>query len=386
MKNKNVFEKNAKIPDIVQQKANAAFADIYNRQDEPVEKPQKTYRLTGATIIKIAAGAVAAAMTIAVVFVALAKFGGQVKDPGQVQSQEPGQSQVQSQSQDQGQDIGQGQGQVTEFLSGGEQFTIKVCTAALKPETPLPISLDVSEQAFGYYIDWTGCADYQINFPISVEGENISAVTFKAENAVFEVVSIDCPSIVKSGSPVTLDDFNSTYVEGYDMSGHPIGKTEVGYYDSFSADYDTLQNSNYLINICNVLTDRMDLYHLLVYEGNDYDYCAAYTYLLKDARITIEVTFTDGTTASRSLGLFADQILTTDTSLDGIEYTYEAMQVFCFDPDYADDATKQLIGGQLTRAMEIIKIEEANFTGFDDAAYDDDPVDDADTPDGKEGT
>ena len=29
MKNKNVFEKNAKIPDIVQQKANAAFREIY---------------------------------------------------------------------------------------------------------------------------------------------------------------------------------------------------------------------------------------------------------------------------------------------------------------------------------------------------------------------
>ena len=43
MKNKNVFEKNAKIPDIVQQKANAAFADIYNRQDEPDEKTQKTH-------------------------------------------------------------------------------------------------------------------------------------------------------------------------------------------------------------------------------------------------------------------------------------------------------------------------------------------------------
>ena len=31
MKNKNVFEKNAKIPDIVQQKANAAFREIYTR-------------------------------------------------------------------------------------------------------------------------------------------------------------------------------------------------------------------------------------------------------------------------------------------------------------------------------------------------------------------
>ena len=110
--------------------------------------------------------------------------------------------------------------------------------------------MDVSHQAFGYSYDWTGRVDYQINFPISVEGENISDVTFKADNAVFEVVSIDCPSIVKSGSPKTLDDFNSTYVDGYDMSGSPIGETEVGYYDSFSADYGTLQNSKYLLNIC----------------------------------------------------------------------------------------------------------------------------------------
>ena len=76
MKNKNIFEKNAKIPDIVQQKANAAFATIYNRQDEPDEKPQKTHKPARATIIKIASTVVAAAITITVLSVALAYFGG----------------------------------------------------------------------------------------------------------------------------------------------------------------------------------------------------------------------------------------------------------------------------------------------------------------------
>ena len=44
MKNKNVFEKNAKIPDVVQQKANAAFREIYTRQDEPKVMPQKAHK------------------------------------------------------------------------------------------------------------------------------------------------------------------------------------------------------------------------------------------------------------------------------------------------------------------------------------------------------
>ena len=214
MNNKHIFEKNAKIPDIVQQKANAAFTTIYNRQDEPDEKPQKTNRSARATIIKIAAAVVAAAITIVVVFAALDNIGGKGSDS-----------------------------------SVSNKFTIRVCAAELEPKASLPISLDVSNQAFGCGVDWKGVAEFQINFPISVEGENISSVTFKADNAVFEVVSIDCPSIVKSGSSKTLPDYESTYVDGYDMSGHPIGKTEVGYYDSFSADYSTLQTSKYLFNV-----------------------------------------------------------------------------------------------------------------------------------------
>ncbi len=335
MKNKNIFEKNARIPDIVQQKANSAFATIYNRQDEPDVKPQKTHKSPGAMIIRIASTAVVAAITVAVLFIAIAYFGGKGVE-----------------------------------LPGGEQFTIKVCAAQLQPETPLPISLDVSHQAFCHSIDWTGCADYQINFPISVEGENISSVTFKASNAVIEVVSIDCPSIVKSGSPKTLPDYKSTYVEGYDMAGHPIGKTEVGYYESFSADYDTLQNSKYLLNVCNLLTDRMDLYYLLTYEGNDDDRCAAYTYMLKDAKITVEVTFKDGTTSSRTLGLFAKQILATDKMDDGTEYQYNAIQIFCYEENNADGATIQLISSQIARATEICNARGEIVTGSDAATTD----------------
>ena len=344
MNNKNIFEKNAKIPDIVQQKANAAFATIYTRQDEPEEKPQKAYRLTRATIIKIASAVVVAAMTIAVLSVALAYFSGQ--EPELPEGSTNGSTRV--------------------SVVGNEyRFAIKVCAAELEPKDSLPISLDVGNQAFGYGGDCTGGASFEINFPITVEGENISSVNFKVDNAVFEVVSIDCPSIVKSGSPKTLPDYRSTYVNGYDMAGHPIGKTEVGYYDSFSADYDTLQNSKYLFNICNAMTDRMDLFYLLIHDGNDDDRCAAYTYLVKDVKVTVEVTFNDGTTSSRTLGLFANQYLATDKMADGTEYTYNATQIFCYDENDIDDATKQLISSQINRAKEIIKAEEAAYTGSD---------------------
>ena len=364
MNNKNIFEKNAKIPDIVQQKANAAFATIYTRQDEPEEKPQKAYRLTRATIIKIASAVVVAAMTIAVLSVVLAYFSGQ--EPELPEGSTNGSTRV--------------------SVVGNEyRFAIKVCAAELEPKDSLPISLDVSNQAFGYGGDCTGGASFEINFPITVEGENISSVNFKVDNAVFEVVSIDCPSIVKSGSPKTLPDYRSTYVNGYDMAGHPIGKTEVGYYESFSADYDTLQNSKYLFNICNAMTDRMDLFYLLIHDENDDDRCAAYTYLVKDVKVTVEVTFNDGTTSSRTLGLFANQFLATDKMADGTEYTYNATQIFCYDENDIDDATKQLISSQIARAKEIIKAEEAAYTGSDVTTADE-PVDETDVTTSSETT
>ena len=356
MKNKNIFEKNAKIPDIVQQKANDAFATIYTRQDEPAQKPQKIHRSARATIIKIASTVVVAAVTVAVLLVTIAYFAGH------------------------GPELPGGSDQVT-LANLVAPFTIRVCAAELEPETSLPISLDVSHQSFGYGGDWEGNANFQLNFPISVEGENISTVTFKAGNAVFEVVSIDGPSIVKSGSTKTLPGYRSTYVDGNDMSGYPIGKTIVGYYDSFSADYDTLQNSKYLFNVCNVLTDRMDLYYLLCYDGNLNDRCAAYTYLIKDVEVTIEVTFKDGTTASRSLGLFCKQFPATDKMEDGTEYTYTAMQVFCYDKNAMDEATEQLIKSQIARAKEIIKAEGGEVPGGDETTNTDEPVDNTDATD-----
>ena len=344
MKNKNVFEKNAKIPDVVQQKANAAFRTIYTREDEPAEKPQKIHRSTRATIIKIASTVVVAAVTVAVLCVAIAYFAG--KGP-----EEPSAS---------------GTGSISSYNSIIEPFTIRVCAAELAPDTSLPISLDVGKQSFGYGVDWEGNANYELNFPISVEGENISTVNFKVKNAAFEVVSIDCPSIVKSGSTVKLNDYRSTYVNGYDMSGHPIGKTIVGYYDQFSADYSTLQTSKYLFNICNTMTDRMDIYCLITHEEDFLERSYIYTYVVKDVEVTVEVTFADGTTASRTLGLFCNKFPATDKMEDGTEYTYEAMQIFCYDKNAIDDATRQLIREHIARCIELCKAEGVDYSGWNE--------------------
>ena len=356
MKNKNIFEKNARIPDIVQQKANAAFAEIYTRQDVPDEKPQKAHKSTRATIIKIASTVVAAAITVAVLSFAISYFAGQgTENPENTENTE--------------------HSTITATSVITERFSIRVCAAELKPKAPLPVNLDVSKQTWGYGIDCEGNAEFHINLPISVEGEDISTVTFKAGNSVIETVSIDCPSIVKSGSPKTLPEFRSTYVDGYDMAGNPIGKTEVGYYDSFSADYGTLQNSKYLLNICNYLTNRIDLYYTLAYVAGDDDTCAAVTYLLKDVELTVEVTFKDGTKASRTLGFFADKNTATAKDTDGTEYTYTTVQIFCYDKNSADDATKQLISNRIARAAEISKDAKAKHPIDDINANQGEPVD-----------
>ena len=356
MKNKNIFEKNAKIPDVVQQKANAAFTAIYTREDEAEEKPQKKHRPTRATVIKIASTVVVAAITVAVLCVTLAYFAGKGPELPELPD-------------------ASGTGSISSYNSIIEPFTIRVCAAELAPDTSLPISLDVGKQAFGYGVDWDGNAEYQINFPISVEGENISTVNFKVKNAAFEVVSIDGPSIVKSGSTVKLNDFRSTYVDGYDMSGHPIGKTIVGYYDQFSADYSTLQTSKYLFNICNTMTDRMDIYCLITHEEDFLERSYIFTYLVKDVEVTVEVTFADGTTASRTLGLFCNTYPATDKMEDGTEYTYEAMQIFCYDKNAIDDATRQLIRSHIARCIELCKAQGVDYSGWNEPTNTDATVD-----------
>ena len=155
MKNKNIFEKNARIPDIVQQKANAAFAEIYTRQDELDEKPQKTHKSTRATIIKIASTVVAAAITVAVLSFAISYFAGQgTENPENTENTE--------------------HSTITATSVITERFSIRVCAAELKPKAPLPVNLDVSKQTWGYGIDCEGNAEFHINLPISVEGEDLT--------------------------------------------------------------------------------------------------------------------------------------------------------------------------------------------------------------------
>ena len=129
----------------------------------------------------------------------------------------------------------------------------------------------------------------------------------------------------------------------------------------------------------------MDLYYILSYEESEDDYYAGYTYLLKDVEVTIEVTFNDGTTSSRSLGLFANQYLATDILDDGTEYSYDTMQIFCYDKNAADDATKQLISNQITHAMELCKAAEAEHSLGSDTTDDGETFDGTDANDGDTG-
>ena len=101
--------------------------------------------------------------------------------------------------------------------------------------------------------------------------------------------------------------------------------------------------------------------------------------MVKDVKVTIEVTFNDGTTASRSLGLFANQYLATDKMEDGTEYTYTTTQIFCYDENEVDDTTKQLINSQIAHATEISTTAAANNPIDTTTIFDEETVDYTDT-------
>ena len=328
MSDKNILQQDVEIPEIVQKKADLAFSQIYARKDEDAMKNdevvmKKDTKKDNKKVIKFVRRTIAAVAAVAVVFAGIeiytARKGG---------------------------------------LGGDNLFTIKVCAAELKDGNFLPISKDASERQFFYAADWNGNINYAINIPITIEGENIESVTYKMNNAYFEVVSIDGPSIVQSGSANNEVHEASTYTDGYDMAGQYVGKTVVEYYDSFTMDYNVQKDAKYIVNVVDSLSGRMDLYYLLTSNDDNFDFnCSSFTYMLKDEVMTVEVTFKDGTTASKNLGLFGKTALATDYEPDGSEFTYEVMGIFCYDIDSIDDETKKFINDQIT-SSEIFCFED----------------------------
>lgn len=307
MSDKNILERDVEIPEIVQKKADLAFSQIYERKDE------KAMDRSDRKVIKFVRRTVAAVVAAALIFTGVKLYF------------------------------------ANHEVAGAENlFAIKVCAAELKDGNFLPISTDPSERQFFYGTDWEGNTEYGINLPITIEGEHVENVTYRISNGCFEVVSLGGPSIAKSGNYSTGNHPNSTFTEGYDMAGQFIGETFVEYFDSFTMDYEVMQNSKYIINIVDSLTGRMDLYNLLINDANDDFTCAALTYMLQDVVITAEVTFSDGSTQSKNLGLFAKTYSATDVDTDGTEFTYTAMGIFCYDIDDIDAQTKEMIDGQIS--------------------------------------
>lgn len=326
MSDKNVFERDVEIPEIVQKKADLAFSQIYERKDEEVMKKSNK------KIIRFA-GIMAAVAAVAAVLAGTGFFAGRNKVPG-----------------------------------AENVFAIKVCAAELKGGSFLPLSLNASDRQFYYGIDWEGNAVYGINIPVTIEGENIESVTYKLNNACFEVVSIDGPSVVKNGLANNDAHEDATYSEGYDIAGQYLGDTIVEYYDSFTMDYDVQRDSKYVINIVDSISDRNDLFTLLSNDVNDDFTCSALTYMLKDEVMTAEVTFSDGTTSSKRLGLFAKTYSTTDVDTDGNEYNYTAMGIFCYDIDDIDEATKSFINDQIS-GCEIYCFEDGAPSAEEGSEY-----------------
>ena len=350
MSNKNIFQQDAEIPDIVQQKANLALAQIYARQDEEpakngdnvpgksagtavieampkhvnTEKKASSKKAQKTSIVKLATTAIAAVVTVAAVVVAIVYFTGK--------------------------NIG----------GYDDHFSLMVNAAELETGRALPIAEDIDDKCFSYGDDWYGNVDYEIEIPLTIEGENIESVSYNVNEGCFRVVSIDCPSIVSAGIANSDPHEPSTYDEGYDMAGNFLGSTTVEFYDTFSVDYDVQKGSKHTITVLNNLTNRMDLYYLLGYTVSDEVTDAALTYMMKDTVITVEVKFKDGTTSTRNLGLFAKQYSVQDTSSGGTGNPCTISGFFCYEIGDTDEETKRIIDEQIACVEDYIETYDLN--------------------------
>ena len=187
-----------------------------------------------------------------------------------------------------------------------DSFTIKVQAAELTKDNILPVT--VSNDYAGSVLGGDGGSSvyYCFALPLSCEGQNIKTVTYSINKGCFQVIQPKDAQYVIDYKEQTgkNTNFGSCYGKYYDNpeTGEKREK-KVMYLDSFTVAYDKQTGEGFFTNIGNVVPDMEEAYNLLWSgEYSADNNASAYNILLSDVRITVTVTYEDGSQSSRVLG------------------------------------------------------------------------------------
>lgn len=301
MSRKNVFLYDIDVPEVVQEKAEAAFSMIRAEGENTMKEQRKTNKKRNTVGVLLGAAACAAVVGIAVA--------------GRFVWKQQAVDIAEKEAEAEGIPVS-GEKEEGNLLSTiDNMFTLQVKAAELEEGQPVALvdSAQVSdndsqitgEQASTWAFGGTeeGDLDYCIQFPISCAGNNIEKITYSINNGAFQVVQPKGESIIIDGQ-LYPGELSTGQIGGRwdDESGLPLRDWEILLYQSITVDYEKQSGEDTWINICNALSGKQEEQQLIWGEGKSLEEMnRGIQAMFDDTVITCTVHYKDGTSQTADI-------------------------------------------------------------------------------------
>ena len=323
MSRKNVFLYDIDVPEVVQEKAEAAFSMIRtegeNNMKNDADNNKKSGRKTRMKKRNVRAKQVLTGLAVCAAAVALAVCLKAYRNPVQtdIAESETGAEDIFAEEEQEGENL---------LSVIDNMFTLQVRAAELEEGQPVPLvdnaqpsgndSQINGRQAESWVMGGTdeGDLDYCINLPLSCTGNNIEKVTYSINQGAFQIVQPEGESILIDGQRYQgdINAGNVGMIGGNfdEETGTASHNYETVFYQSFTLDYRKQTDEYTWINICNHLSGETELQHMIWGEEDNLEEMnRGIQGMLGNTVITCTVQYRDGTTQSADI-LVSSRIMT----------------------------------------------------------------------------
>ena len=319
MSDKNIFEENVMIPDIVNAKVDRALSDLPDHG--AIREVRSMKKNSGKTVTRVLAFAVAASVLLLTFTVY------RVLKPGKEKTSAES---LISENTDRPNGTDDTDGTIS------QRFTIMVAGQGLREDNSLPLE-NVTSNFTGIavlYFDFS----FECEFPLSISGDNVESVEYSFQNADVAIVHDGISPDNISGEKINLDDrYLSDWTDEPNRYYVGNGIFDIGtvdFYHSYKEVASSGSGENYKKYLCALVKDRRDLYEHLELEERDGGFmaysCDVLTSMCKDIVITIKVNFKDGSSEVTDIGIKGGEVPYTYQDDEGKEYTDMAPGFVCY--------------------------------------------------------
>ena len=304
MSDKNIFEENVVIPDMVNAKVDQTLSDLPDHGTIREVIPAK--KKPGKTFTRVLAFAVAASVLL--LSFTVYRFFKPGKEKVSVESLISENTTLPNGTDDTDRtDDTDGTGDTDGTVS--ERFTIMVAGQGLRDGNSIPL-VNMTSDFTGismFYFDFS----FECEFPLSVAGDNVESVEYSFQNADVAIAHDGTSPENISGEKIDLDDrYLSDWTDEPNRYYVGNGIFDVGTVDFYHSYKETIlsgSEENYKKYLCALVKDRRDLYEHIDLEERDEHFmpytCDVLTALCKDIVVTIKVNFKDGSSEVVDIGI-----------------------------------------------------------------------------------